>query len=153
MVQWLRICFPMQRDASAIPGWEQRSHIPQGHSAHVPQLERKPAGSKERASTPQWTACMPQMRPNAAKRIQNWVWNAEPKWVLFKALEVVRQGQALAALDNLSGYHSQCWVLSLRGSESEISRKVQSESWMWPRLGDNKANLNSCPPSWEEEKC
>ena len=30
----------MQRDASAIPGWEQRARIPQGHSARVPQLER-----------------------------------------------------------------------------------------------------------------
>ena len=76
-------------------------------------IREKPVGSKEGAGTPQWRACVPQLRPNAAKRIQNWVWNAEPKWVLFKAPEVVRQGEALAALDNLSGYHSQCWVLSL----------------------------------------
>ena len=56
----------MQRDASAIPGWEQRSHIPQGHSAHVPQLERnlraarrEPAHRSEQPACPKWDPMQP----------------------------------------------------------------------------------------------
>ena len=63
VVQWLRICLLMQKMQVRFLVGKLRSHMPWGNEAHaastepMPQLERSPCN----------TACVPQLRPDAAK--------------------------------------------------------------------------------------
>ena len=46
VVQWLRICLPMQGDTDSIPGLGLRAHMSQSNEALAPQLESKSLNEK-----------------------------------------------------------------------------------------------------------
>ena len=63
VVQWLRICFPMQETWLRFLVGELRFHMPQGNNnSCVPQLER--------SLQLQWGSLVPPLRPSSAKNMQ-----------------------------------------------------------------------------------